>query len=89
MSEGGLRAQPCYQAFLCCFKVISPLTNHILVSKTVTEFKDIVHIFLGIVGEPHYLLKLFHILRGIIKFWGPLMRFRQKQAFPEHYLHSP
>ena len=32
----------------------SPLhqNNHILMSKTITEFEDKVHIFMGIVGEP-------------------------------------
>ena len=44
-----------------------PQTNHILMSKTTTEFDDIciVRIFLGIVGEPQLSDKNFHVLRGI------------------------
>ena len=34
-------------------------------SKTVSEFEDIVRIFLGIVGEPQLSDKNFHVLRGI------------------------
>ena len=42
-----------------------PQTNHIPMSKTVTEFKDTVRIFLGIVGEPQLSDKNVHVLRGI------------------------
>ena len=42
-----------------------PQTNHIFMSKTVTEFEDIDCICLGIVGEPQLSDKNFHVLRGI------------------------
>ena len=39
--------------------------NHILMSKTITEFEDKVRIFLGIVGEPQLSDKNFDVWRSI------------------------
>ena len=79
--------------------------NYILMSKTITEFGDKVHIFLGIVGEPQLLDKNFDVWRRInlnktikkspdngAQVWGaggPQARFSQKPKFDLFFFLKP